>query len=79
MGIINLTKIYKSRNFLKLLGNGRAARDDSIYKSRNFLKLLGIDTAAAVEQIYKSRNFLKLLGANMTSNELKISTRVEIF
>ena len=33
--------IYKSRNFMKLLGPDKPTRANYIYKSRNFMKLLG--------------------------------------
>ena len=57
------TIIYKSRNFLKLLGTGIPRSSPvGIYKSRNFLKLLGRQNDEKKEQIYKSRNFLKFLG-----------------
>ena len=34
--------IYKSRNFMKLLGDAEKVVYFEIYKSRNFLKLLGM-------------------------------------
>ena len=35
--------IYKSRNFMKLLGAAQENGTETIYKSRNFMKLLGRD------------------------------------
>ena len=42
-------RIYKSRNFLKLLGAISVRVILEIYKSRNFLKLLGPDFEQAVQ------------------------------
>ncbi len=38
--------IYKSRNFMKLLGFLGFGKVGKIYKSRNFMKLLGTTLAA---------------------------------
>ena len=64
--------IYKSRNFMKLLGQVKRGGHHAIYKSRNFLKLLGDRTNSGAQRIYKSRNFLKLLGKYSTCYPLRI-------
>ena len=58
------SSIYKSRNFMKLLGSQTEFFSiPAIYKSRNFMKLLGSQTEFfSIPAIYKSRNFMKLLG-----------------